>query len=538
MALRVHKAAASVLLGLFAACSAPAQRPDDVLGRFKSPSPCITGLAWDGKHIWAADRRLRAIFCLQPSNGKTLWRFPAPDLWPVGLAWDGEALWCADRSSRMLYRMDTRSGRVLKKRRVRAKTPFGLAWDGKSLWLADEGTRSILKINPANGALLEKFRAPAYKVQGLAFDGTYLWASDRLADEIYALTLRGDVLFVAKAPGPYATGLAFDGRHLLCADYQVDCVFTLRSTSDTSAHRSEPHPAMLTVTHEAINSGPGRIAQLHVYLAVPENRDNQKLLSPIRFEPQPMDFVTDGWGQRFAHFVYRSVPPRSSVTSRMTVKAVLYKVDYFLRPDKVGTLKDIPPEIRRRYTRGGKKYRTDDPVIEKAVSEAVGAEKNPYWIAWKIYRYLHSKIRYELAGGWDDAPVVLKRGTGSCSEYSFAFIAMARKAGLPARYVGSVVIRGDDASFDDVFHRWVEVYLPPYGWVPVDPSSGDSASPRIRALRFGHLENRYLITTQSGGPSAFLGWAYNASSRYHLEEKTRVRTDLIGEWEPLGEAGN
>lgn len=39
-------------------------------------------------------------------------------------------------------------------------------------------------------------------------------------------------------------------------------------------------------------------------------------------------------------------------------------------------------------------------------------------------------------------------------------IAMCGAAGLPARYVGALVVRGDDASLDYVFHRWVEVYLP------------------------------------------------------------------------------
>ena len=44
---------------------------------------------------------------------------------------------------------------------------------------------------------------------------------------------------------------------------------------------------------------------------------------------------------------------------------------------------------------------------------------------------------------------------------------MCRAAGLPARYVGAIMIRGDDASTDEVYHRWPEVYLPGYGVVLV-----------------------------------------------------------------------
>ena len=53
---------------------------------------------------------------------------------------------------------------------------------------------------------------------------------------------------------------------------------------------------------------------------------------------------------------------------------------------------------------------------------------------------------YERSGGWNTAPIVLERGNGSCSEYTFVFISMCRAAGVPARYVGSVVERGESAS--------------------------------------------------------------------------------------------
>lgn len=134
--------------------------------------------------------------------------------------------------------------------------------------------------------------------------------------------------------------------------------------------------------------------------------------------------------------------------------------------------------MRQRYTSDGSKYRISDPYIQTLVHEVVGNETHPYWIARKIFNYVRNTLTYQLEGGWNTAPVVLKRGTGSCSEYSFAFISLCRAAGLPARYVGSLVVRNDDASLDDVFHRWPEVFLPHYGWIPIDPQGGDKPSPR------------------------------------------------------------
>ncbi|MCK4296906.1 MAG: transglutaminase domain-containing protein, partial [Candidatus Marinimicrobia bacterium] len=140
---------------------------------------------------------------------------------------------------------------------------------------------------------------------------------------------------------------------------------------------------------------------------------------------------------------------------------------------------------------------------------------------------------YEMVGGWNTAPTVLERGNGSCSEYAFVYISMCRAAGLPARYVGSVVVRGDDASMDDVFHRWAEVYLPGYGWIPVDPSGGDRELPRDQANYIGHIANRYLITTESGGGSETMGWTYNSNEFWTTEPQTKVYIETIAEWEPV-----
>jgi transglutaminase-like putative cysteine protease len=138
--------------------------------------------------------------------------------------------------------------------------------------------------------------------------------------------------------------------------------------------------------------------------------------------------------------------------------------------------------------------------------------------------------------------VVLKRGSGSCSEYTYSFVALCRAAGVPARYQGSVVVRGDDACIDKAFHRWAQVYLPGkpgsnggYGWVPVDANRGDAKTPADQARGFGQLANRFLITTQGGGDSEYLGWGYNAHARHKATGYCKVEEEHFGFWEPLEE---
>ena len=99
-----------------------------------------------------------------------------------------------------------------------------------------------------------------------------------------------------------------------------------------------------------------------------------------------------------------------------------------------------------------------------------------------------------------------------------------------------MVTHGDDAFVDNVFHRWAEIYLPPYGWIPVDADRGDKESPRGQAMGFGEIADTLLVTTVSGGESEYLGWRYNSNSRWSFHGRSRVYVEQIGELEPAPEA--
>ncbi|MDZ7338958.1 MAG: transglutaminase [candidate division KSB1 bacterium] len=522
-----------VLTGLAVGGQTVAAEVGQVLNSFPTPGPCPTGLTWDGKYLWLADRKTDTIYKLT-AEGKQIGSIPSPGFWPMGLAFDGTYLWNVDLGEKKLYKIDPRDGAILAALDAPGPSPAGIAWDGKHLWLSDNREDKVSKISTEDGTAIVSFTAPSGESQGLAFDGTYLWLADRSQDELYMIAPdNGYVLWVVKSPGHFPTGLAWDGAHLWCADFESDRVFRIAVDGEQYIARTNERHAQIEYTHQVRNYGPGRLKTADVYVALPHDRDSQTIDGAAEFAPKPTGFVADRWQQRCAHFHYDNVPPASTKTLTMTLKARVYEVFYYIRPERVGSLEEVPAEIKTKYLADGTKYCLQDPLIQSSAREAVGDEKNPYWIARKIYHWLMGKMSYELAGGWNVAPEVLRRGNGSCSEYSFVYIALCRAAGLPARYVGSVVVRGDDASMDDVFHRWVEVYLPRYGWVPVDPSGGDQESPRAQALYFGHLANRFLITTEGGGDSEFLGWTYNSAEGWTAEPKCKVVVENFADWSPV-----
>ncbi len=517
--------------------------PGQVLKSFDLPGKYCTGLTFDGKNLWAADRKADMLYCIDPNSGAVVRTLQSPGYWPLAMAWDGKYLWNSDLKGGkdvsedydgVIYRIEPATGEILQTLDAPSKSPVGLAYDGKYLWCVDDLSHELIRFSPEDGTTIVSFSSPASEPSGLAYDGKYLWVCDHGKDEIYMVEpSTGRVVLITNSPGPYPDGICYDGKNLWTIDYQTDKLYQISSGDDQNFSTAKERKARIIFTQQVKNFGPGLVTSADLHIAIPVNRDNQEISGMPAFNMVPDDFVTDRWGQKTAHFHFENLKPGETKTVEMTTDAKLREVRYYVFPEKVGSLDQIPGEISSKYLEDDEKFQVTNPVIRDAVEAAVGNEKNPYRIMRNIFDYIIAHMEYEMTGGWNTAPTVLARGTGSCSEYTFVFIAMCRAAGIPARYAGSVVMRGEEASMDDVFHRWAEVYLPGYGWIPVDPSGGDQGWPRDQANAIGFLRGTYLITTQGGGGSETLEWTYNSNQFWTTEPKTYVNFENFADWEIL-----
>jgi transglutaminase-like putative cysteine protease len=67
----------------------------------------------------------------------------------------------------------------------------------------------------------------------------------------------------------------------------------------------------------------------------------------------------------------------------------------------------------------------------------------------------------------DSAAVAFKSGEGVCQDHAHVYIASARSAGIPSRYVSGYLFTGD--SSDAASHAWVDVWLgAEIGWQSID----------------------------------------------------------------------
>jgi hypothetical protein len=495
------------------------------------------GLAFDGELLWVADRLEMQLVGVDPQSGEEKARVESPGTWPTGLAFDGELLWVADRARDRLFAVDLEQELVV--RELPAPSgPLGMAFDGRYLWVSDG--KQIHQVTTEDGTTIVSHSAPAWSGQGrgtqslgLAFHEGTLWVSDRNRDRVYQVDPEtGMVLDLMPSPGPFPSGLVSTGSgRLLLADVDSRAVDELRVDQMPATVRRDAREERVVLRRRLTNRGPDALKSADVWIALPHDAPNQQLHGEPELEPLPREIVEDQWGQRFAHFRVEELDAGEVFEVQMSVRATLYAVRHHIDPARVGSLDAIPSEVRE-YLQDDSKYAMDHPSIRRHLEDALQGETRPYWMARKIARYIQERMHYELVGGWNIAPTVIDRGSGSCSEYTFVFISMCRAAGIPARYVGSLVVRGDDASTDEVFHRWPEIYLPGYGWVPFDVQGGDEPVPGERGAALGSLPNRFLITTWGGGGSDVLGWDYNSTASWVCRGRCLVQDLHLGDWYP------
>ncbi len=66
---------------------------------------------------------------------------------------------------------------------------------------------------------------------------------------------------------------------------------------------------------------------------------------------------------------------------------------------------------------------------------------------------------------------ILKHRHGVCQDFTHLFCALARKNGVPTRYVSGYLHQGIGYLGDSQMHAWTESFIPGTGWVGFDPTN-------------------------------------------------------------------
>ena len=132
------------------------------------------------------------------------------------------------------------------------------------------------------------------------------------------------------------------------------------------------------------------------------------------------------------------------------------------------------------------------PYLVDLAHKIKGDETNPLKIARKVYDYVTENINYSYLRDYlyiDQIPeYVLKNGKGDCGAQALTFITLCRILKVPAKWESGLRVGPDINSI----HDWAQIYIAPYGWIPVDLTDGGGARRNLDTLKreysFGNID--------------------------------------------------
>lgn len=267
------------------------------------------------------------------------------------------------------------------------------------------------------------------------------------------------------------------------------------------------------------------LTDVRVHIPVPQSCPYQEIRSFEITLPGPAckkKDVVDQFDQKICQIVVPKIGSRESTEVGFDCDVVIHP-DHRIRlaRDRTGRLEDIPKAIRTTYTANVRGvYDLDSPRIRETSARLVKPHDNLLDRVMAIHDFV-AQMKYKRDNRWDAASVVLERMTGSCSEFSFLFCALCRAAGIPTRFAGGSCCRHKKGkrwtAVDIVYHRWAEVYLPPYGWVPFDVTRNRGNPPKRTYIGAG--PRNALILTRGPCGSRYLGIQYVGSNTKYLSLK-------------------
>ncbi len=141
-------------------------------------------------------------------------------------------------------------------------------------------------------------------------------------------------------------------------------------------------------------------------------------------------------------------------------------------------IQDLTPELRT-FLAAEERIQAGHPLIQSRAAQITAGATTVLEAAERISDWVRDYLTYDAGPSVkQDALSVLQTGRGSCVGYSNLTVALARSAGIPARYVGGYLPMGYDWGISKNYwgvktsgggyHAWTEIYYPDAGWAFTD----------------------------------------------------------------------
>ncbi len=240
----------------------------------------------------------------------------------------------------------------------------------------------------------------------------------------------------------------------------------------------------LTVKADAVPAGETVRAWIPYPRAIPGQQENIRVLGSSGGSA-PAQIAPEDTQQRTAYLQATAVAGQP-ITFKVNYALTVYARHTDIDP---GTVQPTPNDpALQPYLTERAPHIVFTPALRAFSQRVVGDETNPYRIFEKLFDAVDQipwagAREYSTLSNISD--YALHAGYADCGQQTLLLIALLRLNGIPARWQSGMVTSDDAVGYNNL-HDWGAVYLAPYGWVPMDVTTGRLHS-NERALRDFYL---------------------------------------------------
>jgi transglutaminase-like putative cysteine protease len=218
---------------------------------------------------------------------------------------------------------------------------------------------------------------------------------------------------------------------------------------------------------------------IRAWLPIPRSYPFQGDFELVSSSPKLKHLDEPGTPIRSAHFEQTASsdkPTEFKIEYNYTTHGVKFDVD----PNKVQPCD--PADVALKRFVGETAHVVFTPEMRALSRQIAGEEKNPYLKAKKFYEWIAGQIKYSYAIEYSTirniSDYCRTRQYGDCGQEALLFITLCRLNGIPARWQSG----WNTFPGGKTIHDWSEIYVAPYGWMPVDPYMGIYATRYVQTL--------------------------------------------------------
>jgi len=280
---------------------------------------------------------------------------------------------------------------------------------------------------------------------------------------------------------------------------------TIEETSRTNTDTASPQHFRINFRNTVKAGQVPEGETIRCWMVYPQQFASQSAVVLESVSPEPVWINGPAYPARSIYFEQPSkgnAPTTFEATYTVTTQARRVAID----PDRVAAADQAGAETA--WFLREQPHVEFTPELRALAASITGSETNPAIKARLIYDWVGANIDYSYAREYSTLRNIsmycYQNGYGDCGQITLLYMTLCRIAGVPARWQSGWVIYPEDQNL----HDWCEIWLAPYGWVPVDPNYGvffssprsaglpDSDRAMLRDFYFGGLDAYRLVVNR------------------------------------------